>query len=210
MPDHSRKQLIEQVISDAGGAFVTGMGYIGDRLGLFRALASDGPLTSGELAARLSLDERYVREWLRAMVSAGYVEHDRDAGRYGMTPDQAAVLADDASPAFVAGAFQFAIPSLALTGRLLQCFREGGGIAFAELDPEIPEAIDRMHRAWFEHQLVQSWLPAAAGLTERLSDGIRVLDVGCGVGRSTAALGAAFPKSRASSAPASSRTAFRT
>src|SRR5690606_1172152 len=193
--DEARRKLVEQVITDAGGAFTVGLGYIGDRLGLFRELARGGPLSSGGLAGALDLDERYVRELLKAMVSAGYVEVDAD-GLFFMTPDQQSVLADEASPVFAAGAFQFAVPSLALTEQLIACFCEGGGIAYSRLGPEIPDAIDRMHRAWFEHHLTASWLPAVPALDERLREGARVLDVGCGLGRASVALARAYQASR--------------
>lgn len=195
MANDSRQQLVQQVIADVGGAFVAGLGYIGDRLGLFKALARDGAVTSAALAHGLELDERYVREWLKAMVSAGYVERDADAGTYFMTADQKAVLAEEDSPVFAAGAFQFALPSLGMTERLIGCFRQGGGIAYDELGEEIPASIDRMHRAWFKHHLTGSWLPAAPGVVDRLESGIRVLDVGCGLGRASIVIGRAYPRS---------------
>lgn len=189
------RTLVEQVVADVGGAFVSGLGYIGDRLGLFRTLAGIGPATSAALASRLYLDERYVREWLNAMVSAGYVELDPGVGQYAMTDEQRAVLADESSPTFAAGAFQFALPSLAITGELIEHFRYGGGIAYSELGPEVPQAIDRMHRAWFDHHLTTTWLPALPGLVSRLGAGIRVLDVGCGLGRASIAIARAYPAS---------------
>lgn len=197
-PDHagaSRRELIDQVIADVGGAFVSGLGYIGDRLGLFHALVEYGPISSQALSGKLSLDERYLREWLDAMVSAGYVEVDPESG-YWMTPEQESVLADEKSPTFAAGAFQFAIPSLAVTETLIERFRSGGGIRFSDLGPEIPEAIDRMHRPWFDHQLTTRWLPALPDVVGKLERGIRVLDVGCGIGRAALAIGREFPNSR--------------
>jgi 2-polyprenyl-3-methyl-5-hydroxy-6-metoxy-1,4-benzoquinol methylase len=185
--------IVDRVVADVGGAFSTGLAYIGDRLGLFRCLADHAPSGSRELAARLRLNERYVREWLKAMVSSGYVE--ADGGQYFMTESQKAVLADEDSPLFAAGAFQFALPSLGLTSRLIECFRNGGGVPYRELGSEIPEAIDRMHRPWFEHYLTQRWLPSVPCLTARLDDGVRVLDVGCGLGRSTLAVARAWPRS---------------
>ncbi len=184
----------ERVVDDLGGAFTVGLAYLGDRLGLFSKLAG-GPLTSGELAQQSGLDERYVREWLNAMVAARYVEHQPDRGAYAMTPEQAAVLADEGGRLFAAGAFTFALESLMLAPRLERAFRQGGGIPFDELPPAIPAAIDRMHRPWFDHLLVQEWLAGVPDLCPRLTRGARVLDVGCGLGRSTVAMARAFPAS---------------
>lgn len=189
------KSIAERVADDIGGAFTVGLAYIGDKLGLFAALAALGPASSGALAQETGLDERYVREWCNAMVASRYIEHDPEARGYFITPEQSAALVDEGGPAFVGGAFQFALPSLLLAPQLIEVFKRGGGIPFAELAAEIPAAIDRMHRPWFDHLLVQQWLPGVPGLVEALERGIAVLDVGCGVGRSTVALGRAYPKS---------------
>ncbi len=189
-------ELLENVRRDSGGAFLTGLAYIGDRLGLFQALAENGPLDSPRLAELSGTQERYVREWLKALTAFGYVEHDPDAATWWLTAEQAAVLADEESPTLAMGTFQFALPSLLHTNELIEAFRHGGGIAYEDLNPEIAPAIDRMHRGWFEHQLTGSWIPAIPGLDERLRHGISVLDVGCGLGRSTAALARAYPESR--------------
>lgn len=187
--------LAERVVEDVGAAFTVGLAYLGDKLGLFAALAAHGPSTSAELAGGLALDERYVREWLNAMVAARYVEHQPDRGTYAMTPEQAAVLAVEGGRLFAAGAFGFAIESLMLAPRLAGRFQHGGGIPFDELPAAIPVAIDRMHRPWFEHLLVQEWIAGVSGLAQRLTRGARVLDVGCGPGRSTIAMARAFPAS---------------
>jgi DNA-binding MarR family transcriptional regulator len=184
----SEGSIAQAVIADVGGAFVTGLGYIGDRLGLFKQVAEKGPAPSEQIAHTTGLEERYVREWLKAMVSAGYIERDPEEDRYWMTEEQREVLANEASPVFAAGAFQFALPSLLKTERLIDSFENGGGISYSELGSEIAEAIDRMHRPWFEHQLISQWLPAVPGLNERLGQGIRVLDVGSGLGRAAVAL----------------------
>jgi 2-polyprenyl-3-methyl-5-hydroxy-6-metoxy-1,4-benzoquinol methylase len=189
------KAIAERVADDVGGAFTVGLAYIGQKLGLFAALAALGRATSAGLAQRTGLQERYVREWCNGMVASEYLEHDPAAGTYFLTPEQIAALVDETAPTFVAGAFQFTLPSLLLTPRLLEIFKHGGGIPFADLPREIPEAIDRMHRPWFDHLLVQAWLPGVPGLVERLERGISVLDVGCGLGRSTIALGRAYPGS---------------
>ncbi len=112
-----------------------------------------------------------------------------------MTAEQRAVLADEGGRTFMAGAFPFALESLLLAPRLAAAFQQGGGISFGELPAAIPAAIDRMHRPWFQHLLVQEWLAGVPGLVERLGRGIRVLDVGCGLGRSTIAMARAFPTS---------------
>ncbi len=191
-----RKRIVEQVVADVGGAFAAGLGYIGDRLGLFKLLAQTGPASSGSLAEAARLDERYTREWLKAMVSSGYVEHHSLEDRYSMTPEQQSVLAEEDSAVFAAGAFQFALPSLLMTPRLIECFRDGGGIPYSELSPDIVEAIDRMHRPWFDHLLAGHWLPSVPQLEDRLRSGIVALDVGCGLGRASVAIGTAYPASR--------------
>jgi 2-polyprenyl-3-methyl-5-hydroxy-6-metoxy-1,4-benzoquinol methylase len=189
------KELLGRVVSDVGGAFTVGMAYVGDRLGLFKTLARRGPCSSQDLAVDTGLHERYVREWLKGMVAAEYVEHDETTDAYSMTLEQAAVLAYEDSPVFAAGAFQFTIPSLLHTSAILDAFCHGGGIRFSALGEDIAEAIDRMHRPWFQHLLVPVWIPGVPGLEARLRDGIVVLDVGCGLGRSTVAVGEAFPQS---------------
>jgi len=194
-PDADQKTIAERVIDDVGGALTVGLAYIGVRLGLFAALAASGRTTSVDLARRIDLHERYVREWLRAMVASRYLEHDPERDLYFMTPDQVAALVDDGARTFAAGAFQFALPSLLLTPRLMEVFETGGGIPFGELPAEIPAAIARMHRPWFDHMLVKEWLAGAPGLVEELGRGISVLDVGCGAGRSTVAMAKAFPQS---------------
>jgi SAM-dependent methyltransferase len=187
--------MAERVVDDVGGAFTLGLAYIGSKLGLFSALAALGRSSSGDVARRTDLQERYVREWLNAMVASQYVDFDPEARLYFMTADQTAALVDESARTFAGGAFQLALPSLLLTPRLIEIFRQGGGIPFGDLPAEIPEAIDRMHRPWFDHLLVQQWLPGVPGLVAELERGISVLDVGCGLGRSTIALGRAFPRS---------------
>lgn len=189
------RPLTEQVVDDVGGAFTVALAYMGDKLGLFATLAAEARATSAEVALRTGLDERYVRAWLNAMVAARYVEHDPAAQSYFLTMEQRAAFVDEGSRTFVAGAFQLALPSILLTPQLIQIFQRGGGIAFEELPAEIPAAIERMHRPWFDHLLVQEWLPAAPGVVESLGAGVSVLDVGCGPGRSTLALARAFPRS---------------
>lgn len=185
-----------RVVGDMGGAFVMGLGYIGDRLGLFKALASAGPSTSAELASAANLNERYVREWLRAMVAAEYIDYDEASQRYRMTDEQAFVLANEDSPIFVGGAFHFTTPSLYNVPKIMQAFRTGGGIAYSEIGEEIPEAIERLFRPGYVNFLASEWLPTVPGLKAKLDEGASIADVGCGCGQSTVAMAGAFPKSR--------------
>ncbi len=190
------EQLASRVVGDMGGAFTMALGYIGDRLGLFRALAEAGPLTSEELAAKTGLNERYVREWLRAMVAAEYIEYDANSRKYVMTEEQAFVLANEDSPMFVGGAFHFTTPSILNVPKILDAFRHGGGISYSEIGDEIPEAIERFFRPGYVHFLVRDWLNTVPGLTARLARGAQVVDIGCGCGQSTIAIARAFPASR--------------
>lgn len=186
----------DRLVRDVGGAFAAGLGYIGDRLGLFRAVATLGSATSEQVAQQTALNERYVREWLNGMVAAEYIEYDAATQRYSMTDEQREVLVDEDSPVFAAGAFQFTIPTLLHTQRILEAFRNGGGISFADFGAEVSEGIDRLHRAAFEHRLVATWFSSVPGLASELAAGMSVLDVGCGIGRSTVEVGAAYPASR--------------
>jgi 2-polyprenyl-3-methyl-5-hydroxy-6-metoxy-1,4-benzoquinol methylase len=187
--------LAFRVVNDMAGSLSMALGHIGDRLGLFRALAGAGPVTSEQLAAKTGLNERYVREWLKAMVAAEYLDYDPGSGRYVMTDEQAFVLADDDSPMSVGGALQFTTPTVAQTSKVLDAFRHGGGISYGDMDAQVPEGIARFFGPGYKNHLVQEWLGMVPGLPESLKRGIDVLDVGCGFGLSTVTMATAFPKS---------------
>ena len=189
------KKLVERVVQDVGGAFVVGLAYIGDKLRLFKALAEHGPCDSDTLAEKTALNKRYVLEWLKGMVAAEYVEYESERNLFFMSEEQRAAFAEEGSPVFAAGGFQFTIPSLLQTPEIIESFIHGGGIHYDELSEEIATSIDRMHRPWFEYRLTTDWIPAVSGLVERLNEGISVLDVGCGLGRSSLAIANAYPNS---------------
>ncbi|MGR3320263.1 MAG: class I SAM-dependent methyltransferase [Candidatus Anammoxibacter sp.] len=189
------EELAFRVVGDMGGAFTMALGYIGDRLGIFKAMAGAGPLTSTELAGKLSLNERYVREWAKAMVAAEYIDYDHGANKYIMTEEQATVLADEDSPAFIGGAFHFTIPTIFNTKKIMNIFREGGGIPYHEIGDEIPEAIERLFRPGYIHSLSKEWLGAVPGLKERLEKKANIADIGCGCGQSSVAMAQAYPNS---------------
>lgn len=196
MATDKSKEIAKRVVADVGGAFTIGLAYIGDKLGLFKTLAARDRCDSGALAQEAGLNERYVREWLKGMVAAEYIEYEPETDTYFITPEQKAVFSDESSPVFVGGVFQFALPTLLHTPRIVDSFRNGKGILFSELGEEIADAIDRMHRPWFDHLLVKEWLPRVPGLVEPLRRGMLVLDIGCGLGRASIAVASAYPESR--------------
>jgi len=189
------EELAFRVVGDMGGAFTMAMGYVGDRLGLFKAMAGAGPMRSPNLAARTQLNERYVREWLRAMVAAEYIEYEATTDMYRMSEEQAFVLANEDSPLFVGGAFHFTTPSICNISKIIEAFEKGGGIPYSEIGDEIPHAIERFFRPGYINFLTSTWLPAIPGLVPKLERGAAIADVGCGCGQSSIAMGKAYPKS---------------
>ncbi len=187
--------FLGKVVSDVGAAMSAALVVLGDQLGLWRALASSGPVTSTELAARSETVERYVREWLNAMAAGGYVTYDASTKRYHLEPEQATALADSESPAFVPGLFQVTAAMWAAEGKIAANFRTGAGFAWGHQHPCLFEGTERFFRSGYLGNLVQSWLPALDGVVPKLLRGARVADIGCGVGASTIIMAKAFPRS---------------
>lgn len=196
MDQQKAEALAFRVVADMAASFSMALGHIGDRLGLFKTLADAGPMTSEDLASKTGLNERYIREWLKAMVAAEYIDYEPETGRFVTTPEQAFVLADDASPLSAGGPLQFTAPTVLNTPRILEAFRSGGGVPYAEMGEDVAGGIARFFGPGYTNFLVSDWLPAVPGLTERLRSGIHVADVGCGWGVSTVTMAAAFPRSR--------------
>lgn len=189
-------EMAFRVVGDTGGAFTMALAYIGDKHGLFKAMAGAGPMRSPNLAARTQLNERYVREWLRAMVAAEYIEYDATTDMYRMTEEQAFVLANEDSPLFVGGAMQFTAPSICNVHKVAEAFQKGGGIPYSEIGEEVPHAIERLFRPGYINFLAKDWLGAVPGLLARLEKGAAIADIGCGRGQSTVTMGKSFPKSK--------------
>jgi SAM-dependent methyltransferase len=178
------------------GEVVSLMVHLGDRLGLYRALAGQGEMTAVELAARTGLQERWLLEWLRGQAAAGLV--DTSGGeRFELSPEGAAVLADETGSLwFAAGAFQGGVAPPEVVERLADAFRTGRGLTYDDLGPGAAHNVERMLAPWTRLALVPRILPALDGVCERLVSGVRVVDVGCGSGVALVALAAAFPNSR--------------
>jgi 2-polyprenyl-3-methyl-5-hydroxy-6-metoxy-1,4-benzoquinol methylase len=187
----------ERVLGDYAGANAFYMAGIGDRLGLFRELATHGPATSEEFASRTGLQERYLREWLGGMAAAGYLRHGPTNGRFAVPPEHVPVLAEEAGPSFFGNAFfDFSTNFGDTFDRLLEAFRAGGGVPQDLFGEEVATSIDRFTAPWFEHRLVPEWLPAMPDVLARLEAGATVCDVGCGRGRGLIKLAEAFPGCR--------------
>jgi SAM-dependent methyltransferase len=184
-----------KVLEDLGGTMTTFFCSIGDRLGLFRDLAQNGPANAAELAGRTGISERYAAEWLRGLAAAGYLEWQSDTGRYVLPPEHAEALAHEGGPVFVGGPYEM-LPGMARTfDGVIEAFRTGGGVPQAAYDPSIWEGMQRFTDTWFENNLLQAWLPALPHVADKLERGIRVADVGCGSGRAVLKLAEAYPNS---------------
>jgi len=186
--------FMDHVLGDTAGLMSTTLATLGDRLGLFRTLAQ-GPATSGELAAAAEINERYAREWLRGMHAGGYLELERDSGRYILPPEHAQVLANEGGPAFLGGAFQLTFGYLRTIERLTEAFRSGGGVPQSAYPSETWEGMGRFSHSYYDNLLVQQWLPMVDGLAPRLERGVCWADIGCGSGRALIRLAEAFPAS---------------
>src|SRR5690242_18449564 len=190
------KQVAQTVVGDVGTVVHGALCYIGDRTGLFKAMAGAGPLTVEQLATKTGLSARYVREWLGAMATARYVEYDADAGTYLLTSEYAAALADEDSPFFIGGYFQMAQAAVTVAPKVAEAFKTGRGVTQAEYPVGFFEAAERNSRTRYIHKLLRKWIPAMPQVVECLKAGGTAADVGCGGGRAAIMIAQAFPKAR--------------
>jgi 2-polyprenyl-3-methyl-5-hydroxy-6-metoxy-1,4-benzoquinol methylase len=182
-----------RVLGDTAAAATVVLAALGDRLGLFAALAEHGPATSGELAARTGTDERYVREWAAGLAAAGYLERDAVDGRMALPAAHVPTLAQEAGPAFFGGVHQQLVGALQRYHGVAEAFRTGGGVAPEDLHEDVWLGTERFTAGWHRNLLVPRWLPLLPDVERRLRGGARVADVGCGAGHAAVALARAFP-----------------
>jgi SAM-dependent methyltransferase len=167
---------------------------VGDRLGLYRALAG-GPMRPHELAERTGTASRYVDEWLRGQAAGGYVEYDPRTGNYWLTEEQAFALTDPDGPVFAPGAFQLAVAALRAEPEITEAFRSGDGVGWHAHDADVFAGCERFFRPGYRANLINAWLPALDGVVTKLRDGARVADIGCGHGASTILMATEYPRS---------------
>jgi ubiquinone/menaquinone biosynthesis C-methylase UbiE len=188
-------EFMGRAVGDLGAAVSGVMVYLGDRLGLYKAMAGAGPLTPAALAERTGTDERYVREWLDNQAAGGYVTYDPATRSYELPPEQALALADEDSPAFLPGGF-YGIASMWVDAEtFVDAFRTGRGVGWHEHDPRLYVGTERFFRPGYKNFLVADWIPALEGVQQKLERGAKVADVGCGHGASTVLMAQAFPRS---------------
>jgi len=187
--------FIGQFVTDLGAAVHAGMVVIGEKLGLYKALAC-GPMTPGQLASETQTDERYVREWLASQAAGGYVTYDEKTAQFRLTQEQVFALATEDSPAYLPGAFELALGSLTAVPRIVESFRTGAGMGWHEHADGVFHGCEKFFRPGYAANLVNTWIPALHEVQVKLETGARVADIGCGKGASTLLMAKAFPNSR--------------
>lgn len=185
-----------KAIGDLASAQTGLMVSLGSKLGLYKAMAFAGPLSAEEVARRAGCAERYVREWLNAQAASEYLVYHASSDSYELTPEQAMVLADEDSPAYIPNAWTLPPALWADEPMAIEAFRTGRGVAWGEHDARLSCGVAAFFRNGYRANLVPQWLPALDGVVEQLRAGIAVADIGCGHGHSTLLMAQAFPSSR--------------
>ena len=189
------EQFVFRAVDEVGATLNAALVVMGDKLGLYRALAGAGPLTPVELSRRAGVTERLVREWLNAQAAGGYVEYEPDTGSYTLPPEQTVALTDEDSPAYLPGFFQIALGSVIDSPHVIEAARNGGGFGWHEHSHDVFEGCERFFRPGYNANLIPTWLPALDGVVAKLEAGATVADIGCGHGSSTILMAKAYPKS---------------
>jgi SAM-dependent methyltransferase len=190
------EQFVFRAVEEVGATVNAALVVMGDKLGLYRALAEAGPTTAVELARRTGVSERYIREWLGAQAAGGFVEYDPVSGNYTLPPEQTIALTDESSPAYLPGFFQIALGSVIDSPRITEAARSGAGVGWHEHNHDVFEGCERFFRPGYNASLVPAWLPSLDGVVAKLETGGKVADIGCGHGSSTILMAQAFPNSQ--------------
>jgi SAM-dependent methyltransferase len=188
-------EFMGRFVQDMGAAATAPLVLIGDKLGLYKAMADGEQVTPAELAQRTGCSERYLREWLSQQAASGYVEYEPETTTFRLPPEQAMALADDDSPVFIPGAFQLVAAIIKDEPHITERFRSGAGFGWHEHDHDLFEGTERFFRPGYLANLVEAWLPSLDGVVAKLEAGARVADIGCGHGASTILMAEAYPRS---------------
>jgi 2-polyprenyl-3-methyl-5-hydroxy-6-metoxy-1,4-benzoquinol methylase len=188
--------FLGRAINDFGATFHAALVRVGDKLGLYKALAKGGPQTPAELADATGTAERYVREWLSAQAAGGYVTFDAKNGKFHLSEEQAFAMADETSPVFLPGAFQVALAAVKAEEQLTERFKSGQGFGWHEHHHELFTGTERFFRPGYAANLISAWIPSLNGVDQKLKSGARVADVGCGLGASTILMAKSYPNSQ--------------
>jgi SAM-dependent methyltransferase len=189
------EEFVGRVVVETGAALGALLSYVGDRLGLYEAMAEAGPVTPAELAQQTGTHERMVREWLASQAAGGYLIYEPETGTFELPAEYALALTSDDSPASIAGLFQLVAALYRDADKLLEAFRTGQGLGWEHHNTELFEAVERTTRPEYENYLVAEWIPALEGVYAKLETGARIADIGCGHGRTTVMMAKAFPRS---------------
>jgi SAM-dependent methyltransferase len=187
--------FLGQAIGEMGAAMNAALIVLGDKLGLYKAMAGAGPLTSAQVAKKTNLNERYVREWLSAQAAGGFLTYDAAAQTFTLPPEQAFALAAEDSPVFLPGFFLIVSSVMKDVSKIEEGFRTGKGVGWHEHDHELFHGTEKFFRPNYRAHLVSEWIPALEGVETKLKAGAKVADVGCGLGTSTILMAEAYPKS---------------
>lgn len=188
-------EFVMKAVGEMGAAMNAALILIGDKLGLYKAMAGNGPISPANLAAKTHTSERYVREWLNAQAAGGFVTYDAPSDRYTLPPEQAMALADEMSPVFLPGFFDIVAACIKDEPKITDAFRTGKGVGWHEHDLGLFPGTERFFRPNYRAHLISEWIPALGDTEAKLKAGAKVADVGCGLGTSTILMAEAYPKS---------------
>jgi 2-polyprenyl-3-methyl-5-hydroxy-6-metoxy-1,4-benzoquinol methylase len=188
-------EFMMKAVGEMGAAMNAALILVGDKLGIYKAMAGSGPMTSDEIAAKTKTHERYVREWLAAQSAGGFVTYDPSTKRYTLPPEQALALADENSPVFLPGFFEIVSACVKDESKVAEAFRTGKGLGWHEHDHCLFAGTERFFRPNYRAHLIAEWIPALGDVEGKLKAGAKVADAGCGLGTSTILMAQAYPKS---------------
>ncbi len=190
------EEFVMKAVADMGSSLSAMMVILGERLGLYKALQQNGPLTSEQLSNKTNTSERYIREWLASQAASGYIIYNSLEKKFSISPENAMVLADENSPTYILGGYQVLRSIFKDEDKFVKIFQTGEGLRWGEHHHDLFEGTAKFFKPNYMSNLVQSWIPSLEGVEERLEKGAKVADIGCGYGISTSIMAKAYPNSQ--------------